>query len=210
MFERFTEETRQVVIKAQGEARQLGHGYIGTEHLLLGLLENESDLPAQALAPAGIDAETVRSVILTRIGRGKETPGRQIPFTTRAKRALELGLREALRLRHKMIRPAHLLLGLLSVEDATAVRMLVDLGVAPETLRMRLLEGLGAPDLEDLRVVQTNVVLTLKPDDELQRLLREAGANALRAQRDEISVDDLLAVLDRDRDAASSHDEEAG
>ncbi len=210
MFERFTEETRQVVIRAQAEARQLDHGYIGTEHLLLGLLENEDELPARVLAPAGVDAETVRSVALARVGRGKEPPGRQIPFTTRAKRVLELGLREALRLRHKMIRPGHLLLGLLSVEDGTAVRILVDLGVVPETLRLRLLEELGAPDLEDLRVVQTNVVLTLKPDEELQHLLRAAGALALRAQRDEISVADLLAVLAERRDAASSQDEEAG
>jgi ATP-dependent Clp protease ATP-binding subunit ClpC len=86
MFERFNEDARQVVVTAQEEARQLDHGYIGTEHMLLGLLESADESPAQALGAFGVDAERVRSEIVKRVGRGKEPPGRQIPSNSASAR----------------------------------------------------------------------------------------------------------------------------
>jgi ATP-dependent Clp protease ATP-binding subunit ClpC len=202
VFERFTEAARQVVVKAQEAARELDHGYIGTEHLLLGLLADVGELPAQVLGPFGVNSERVHAEILTRVGRGKEPPtGAQIPFRPQAKKCLELGLREALTLRHKMIRPGHLLLGLLRVEDGLAFRMLVDLNVSPHAVREVLLERLGGPDPEGdperraTRTVTADVRFTVGPDSQLVRLMRAAGGRAMREARDEFGVADLLAVI---------------
>lgn len=117
MFERFSEASRQVVVHAQEIARELSHAYIGTEHLLLAMILNVEEIPAQVLGSFGVEAETVRTLVIQRVGRGGELTGAQIPFTPRAKKTLELGLREALSLRHNAIRPGHLFLGLLRVEE---------------------------------------------------------------------------------------------
>jgi ATP-dependent Clp protease ATP-binding subunit ClpA len=128
MFERFTDQSRRVVVLAQEEARRLDHNYIGTEHLLLGLLRERRGAAGRALASAEVTVEAVREQVETLVGRGQTAPSGHIPFTGRAKRCLELALREAMKLGHSYIGTGHLLLGLTSVGDGTAVRVLGAVG----------------------------------------------------------------------------------
>jgi ATP-dependent Clp protease ATP-binding subunit ClpC len=139
VFERFTERARQVIVLAQAEARALKHNYIGTEHLLLGLLREEEGLAARVLASFGITLDDVRAEVTRIIGQGDEVEAGQIPFTPRAKKILELSLREALDLGHNYIGTEHLLLGLLREGEGVAVRILLDLGAAPGAIRDELL-----------------------------------------------------------------------
>src|SRR5829696_3245407 len=113
MFERFTDRARRVVVLAQEEARLLDHNYIGTEHILLGLVHEGGGVAAQALTQLGVSLEAVRDQVKEIIGRGAEAPTGHIPFTPRAKKVLELSLREALELGHNYIGTEHILLGLL-------------------------------------------------------------------------------------------------
>src|SRR5262245_41751206 len=113
MFERFTDRARRVVVLAQEEARLLMHNYIGTEHLLLGLIHEGEGVAAKALDALGIELTEVRSRVEEIIGRGSETPSVHIPFTPRSKKVLELSLREALELGHNYIGTEHILLGLI-------------------------------------------------------------------------------------------------
>src|ERR687885_605145 len=122
MFERFTERARQVVVLAQEEARTLKHNYIGTEHILLGLLREEEGLAARVLESLDITVEEVRAQVARIVGQGDEVTTGQIPFTPRAKKVLELALREALSLGHNYIGTEHILLGL--VRENENVRML--------------------------------------------------------------------------------------
>ncbi len=152
MFERFTERARQVVVKAQEEARGLGHDYIGTEHLLLGLLGVEEGLAGQVLESLGVGHERVRAEIerIVGLGEARRAVG-QIPFTPRAKKVLELSLREALGLGHDYIGTEHILLGLLRDAregEGVAARILVELEVDDEQVRAKLVEllpGLATP-----------------------------------------------------------------
>ena len=112
MFERFTEKARQVVVLAQDEAQALGHNYIGTEHLLLGLLREREGLAARVLHSLDVTVEEVRAQVARIVGRGDEVRAGMIPFTPRAKKALELALREAQALGHNYIGTEHVLLGL--------------------------------------------------------------------------------------------------
>ena len=112
MFERFTERARQVLVLAQDESRLLGHNYIGTEHLLLGLLREEEGLAARVLDALGVTVEEVRAQVARRVGRGGEVAIGMIPFTPRAKKALELALREVRSLGQEYIDTEHILLGL--------------------------------------------------------------------------------------------------
>src|SRR4051812_39980465 len=113
MFEQFTDQARRVVVLAQHEARMLNHNYIGTEHLLLGLVDEGGGVAAKALESLGISLEDVRLQVEETIGHGVSTPVGHIPFTPRAKKVLELSLREALQLGHKHIGTEHILLGLI-------------------------------------------------------------------------------------------------
>ena len=117
MFERFTERARQVVVLAQEEARTLKHNYIGTEHILLGLLREEEGLAARVLESLDITVERVRAQVVRIVGSGEEVTSGQIPFTPRAKKVLELALREALSLGHNYIGTEHILLGLVREND---------------------------------------------------------------------------------------------
>jgi len=135
MFERFTERARQVVVLAQDEARELKHEYIGTEHLLLGLLREEEGVAARALAGLGVTLDEVRARVRAAAPAGERAPVGQIPFTPRAKRALELSLREALAHGHNHIGTEHLLLGLTRDEEAIGARILSDLGADAEGVR---------------------------------------------------------------------------
>jgi ATP-dependent Clp protease ATP-binding subunit ClpA len=144
MFERFTERARQVVVMAQDEARALNHNYIGTEHLLLGLLREQEGIAARVLESLHVTIEEVRAQVARIVGPGEEVTTGQIPFTPRAKRVLELGLREALSLGHNYIGTEHLLLGIARENDGVAARILLDLGIDSEAIRnevVRVLSG---------------------------------------------------------------------
>ena len=128
VFERFTERARQVVVLAQEEARVLRHTYIGTEHLLLGLLREEDGIAARVLGALGITLEPVRAEVARIVGPGEEETRGQIPFTPRAKKVLELALREAQALGHNYIGTEHVLLGLVREDSGVAASILLDLG----------------------------------------------------------------------------------
>jgi ATP-dependent Clp protease ATP-binding subunit ClpC len=124
MFERFTTKARQVVVGAQEEARELLHNYIGTEHLLLGLLSVPDGIGARALRELNLGTATVRADVLSIVGRGKEPPSGHIPFTPRAKKCLELALREALSLKHNYIGTEHILLALVREGEGVAAQIM--------------------------------------------------------------------------------------
>jgi ATP-dependent Clp protease ATP-binding subunit ClpC len=144
VFERFTEEARQVVVEAQAAARSLHHGYIGTEHELLGLLAVPETVASRTLVEFGVTAERVRTRVAEVRGLGDAPPTGQIPFTPQAKKTLELGLREALSLGHQFVAPGHLLLGLIAQSDDSATELLAELGAEPEAIRERLVALLAA------------------------------------------------------------------
>lgn len=146
MFERFTDRSRRVIVLAQEEARLLGHAYIGTEHLLLGLLAEGEGVGSKALERLGVDLPKVRDEVERIIGTGGSVPSGHIPFTPRAKQVLELSLRESLRLQHNYIGTEHVLLGLLAEGEGVAAQILVRLGLTPEGVRSTVLELLGNPD----------------------------------------------------------------
>src|SRR5438445_3950840 len=143
MFERFTERARQVVVLAQDEARALSHNYIGTEHLLLGLLREEDGLAAKVLGELGVTLEAIRDQVARIVGQGDEVSSGQIPFTPRAKKVLELALREALALGHNWIGTEHVLLGLARENEGVAARILLDLGVTADRIAETALRLLG-------------------------------------------------------------------
>jgi ATP-dependent Clp protease ATP-binding subunit ClpC len=135
VFQRFTERARQVVVIAQEEARGLTHPAIGTEHLLLALLVEEDGLAGRALGSLGVTADAVREQVARIVGSGEEPAAGQIPFTPRAKKVLELALREALALQHNYIGTEHILLGLVRDGDGVAMRILSDLGAEADGVR---------------------------------------------------------------------------
>src|SRR3984957_3824426 len=124
MFERFTNRARHVVVLAQEEARRLDHNYIGTEHILLGLLGEPESIGGQALSKFGITLDGARDEVAAVVGRGKKAPSGHIPFTPRAKKTLELALREALQLHHNYIGTEHILLGVIREGDGVGTRVL--------------------------------------------------------------------------------------
>ena len=143
MFERFTERARQVVVLAQDESRALGHNYIGTEHLLLGLLREEEGVAARALNSLRITADAAREQVMQIVGSGEETATGQIPFTPRAKKVLELSLKEAKALGQNYVGTGHLLLGIVRENDGVAARVLLDLDADAERVRTAVAEMLG-------------------------------------------------------------------
>ena len=144
MFERFTERARQVVVLAQEEARTLKHNYIGTEHILLGLLREEEGLAARVLESLDITVERVRAQVVRIVGSGEEVTSGQIPFTPRAKKVLELALREALSLGHNYIGTEHILLGLVRENEGVAARILLDFDADSEKIRNEVIRILSA------------------------------------------------------------------
>jgi ATP-dependent Clp protease ATP-binding subunit ClpC len=145
MFERFTERARQVVVLAQDEARALRHNYSGTEHLLLGLLREEEGLAARVLETLGVTLEQSRDQVRAIIGAGEpgEALAGQIPFTPRAKKTLELALREARSLGHQFIGTEHVLLGLVRVGEGVGVEILDALGASPAVVREEVIRSLS-------------------------------------------------------------------
>ncbi len=152
MFERFTDRARRVVVLAQEEARLLNHNYIGTEHILLGLIHEGEGVAAKALESLGISLEAVRSQVEEIIGQGGSSPSGHIPFTPRAKKVLELSLREALQLGHNYIGTEHILLGLIREGEGVAAQVLVKLGADLSRVRQQVIQllsgysGAGSPE----------------------------------------------------------------
>lgn len=143
MFERFTDRARRVVVLAQEEARLLNHNYIGTEHILLGLIHEGEGVAAKALESLGISLEAVRSQVEEIIGQGGSSPSGHIPFTPRAKKVLELSLREALQLGHNYIGTEHILLGLIREGEGVAAQVLVKLGADLSRVRQQVIQLLS-------------------------------------------------------------------
>ena len=143
MFERFTDRARRVVVLAQDEARELNHNYIGTEHILLGLISEGDGVAAKALESMGISLDAVRSEVVDIIGRGSQPPSGHVPFTPRAKKVLEYSLREALQLGHKYIGTEHLLLGLIREGEGVAAQVLVKLGADLPRVRQQVIQLLS-------------------------------------------------------------------
>jgi ATP-dependent Clp protease ATP-binding subunit ClpC len=146
MFERFTDRARQVIVLAQDEARRLGHDWIGTEHILLGLVALGEGVGPRALEDAGISLGAVRQQVEEMVPRGEGTPSGRIRFTPQAKKVLELSLREALQFGHRYIGTEHILLGLLREGQGVAAQVLTRLGADLEGMRQqieRLLNGPG-------------------------------------------------------------------
>ena len=150
MFERFTDRARRVVVLAQEEARMLNHTHIGTEHLLLALIRESGGVAAQALASLGITEESSRQQVEEIVGRGQ--PGQQhghLPFTPRAKKILQLSLREAIALGHGYIGTEHILLGLVREGEGVAMRVLDGLGVDPNRVRQQVIQLVSARRVHD-------------------------------------------------------------
>jgi DNA-binding NarL/FixJ family response regulator len=144
MFERFTDRARRAIVLTQEEARALGHNYIGTEHILLGLVHESGGVAAEALEWLNISVEAVRQEVERIIGRGEVFPTGEVPFTPRAKKVLELSMREALQLGHNYIGTEHILLGLIREGEGVAAQVLQDLGADLDRVRrtvMRLMMG---------------------------------------------------------------------
>jgi Clp amino terminal domain, pathogenicity island component len=151
MFERFTDGARRVVVLAQEEARMLNHDHIGTEHLLLGLIHEGQGVAAEALESLGISLEAVRREVEEITGRGRRAPSGHVPFTARAKTALEQSLREALQLGHSYIGTEHILLGLTREDGGVAAQVLIRLGADLNRVREQVIRLVGGAGLERAR-----------------------------------------------------------
>jgi ATP-dependent Clp protease ATP-binding subunit ClpC len=192
VFERFTDRARRVVVLAQEEARLLNHNYIGTEHLLLGLVHEGEGVAAKALESLGISLEAVRERTEEIIGSGPDAPTGHIPFTPRAKKVLELSLREALQLGHNYIGTEHILLGLVRQGDGVAAQVLARLGAEPDRVRHRVIQLLSGSGTE--APVSTTAERSTTAEGSL--LLDQYGRNVTRAARDGT----LDPVIGRDRE----------
>ena len=149
LFERFTDRARRVVVLAQEEARLLNHNYIGTEHILLGLIHEGEGVAARALESLGINLDSVRQQVVEIIGQGQQAPSGHIPFTPRAKKVLELSLREALQLGHNYIGTEHILLGLIREGEGVAAQVLQKLGADLPKVRQTVIQLLSGVQGED-------------------------------------------------------------
>ena len=143
MFERFTDRARRVVVLAQEESRLLGHNFIGTEHILLGLIQEGDGVAAQVLEELKISLEAVRTRVEETVGRGDASPSGHVPFTPRAKKVLELSLREAMSLGHNYIGTEHILLGLIREGDGVAAQVLRNMGADLDRVRQKVIEVLS-------------------------------------------------------------------
>jgi ATP-dependent Clp protease ATP-binding subunit ClpC len=148
VFEIFTDRARRVVVLAQEDARQLNHNYLGTEHILLGLLHEGEGVAARVLVGFGISFDAVRTQVEDIIGRGETAPSGYIPFTPRAKKVLELSLRESLVLGHNYIGTGHILLGLIREGEGVAAQVLVRLGADLSSVRQQVIETLSSAGAE--------------------------------------------------------------
>jgi ATP-dependent Clp protease ATP-binding subunit ClpC len=201
VFERFTERARRVIVLAQEEARLLNHDYVGTEHLLLGLAHEGQGVAAKALEVLGIRLETLRSQVEEIIGRGQRAPSGHIPFTPRAKKVLELSLRQALELGHDYIGTEHLLLGLIREGEGVAAQVLVKLGADLPRARGQVIELLSGHAGGMEAAARSRLVRMTVPDD-----LREAEEQLAQVRRQKEAAieaeefDRAAGLRDQERD----------
>src|SRR6476469_4892186 len=202
MFERFTDRARRVVVLAQEEARMLNHNYIGTEHILLGLIHEGEGVAAKALESLGIALEGVRQQVEEIIGQGQQAPSGHIPFTPRATKVLALSLREALQLGHNYIGTEHILLGLIREGEGVAAQVLVRRGADLNRVRqqvIQLLHGRAAegpgPGL-DVRLVMVEQQLAAI-ERQLTAIERRIGIRA-----DTSDLDEQIEVARTEKQAA--------
>jgi ATP-dependent Clp protease ATP-binding subunit ClpC len=198
VFERFTDRARRVVVLAQEEARLLNHNYIGTEHILLGLIHEGEGVAAKALESLGISLEAVRSQVEEIIGQGGSSPSGHIPFTPRAKKVLELSLREALQLGHNYIGTEHILLGLIREGEGVAAQVLVKLGADLSRVRqqvIQLLSGYSGPSSEKAGAATGGG--SSETGQSGSAVLDQFGRNLTQLARDK----KLDPVIGRDREA---------
>ena len=210
MFERFTDRARRVVVLAQEEARMLHHNYIGTEHILLGLIGEGEGVAAKALESLGISLEAVRQEVEEIIGRGQQAPPGHIAFTPRAKKVLELALREAQQLGHNYVGTEHILLGLIREGEGVAAQVLVKLGADLERVRQQVIQLLhghqGKQPVDDGRRRGKRARARLM-DDALARIealdRRLAAMERWVGMRPDLDdVDQEIAQVRRDKEAA--------
>jgi ATP-dependent Clp protease ATP-binding subunit ClpA len=189
MFERFTDQARRVVVLAQEEARLLNHNYVGTEHLLLGLIHEGQGVAAEALELLGIRLEAVRAQVEEIVGRGQVAPTGHIPFTPRAKKVLELSLREAKQLGHNYIGTEHILLGLLREGEGVAAHVLVKLGADLSRARGQVIGLLSGDAGTEEAAARTRLVRMTVPDDLLEA--QEQFAEVRREKEAAINAEDF-------------------
>src|SRR6266576_895845 len=200
MFERFTDRARRVVVLAQEEARMLNHNYIGTEHILLGLIQEGEGVAAKALESLGISLEAVRQQVEEIIGQGQQAPSGHIPFTPRAKKVLELSLREALQLGHNYIGTEHILLGLIREGEGVAAQVLVKLGADLNKVRQQVIQLLNGYQAKE----PAGTASEATPSTSL--VLDQFGRNLTQAAREnkldpvigrETEIERVMTVLSR-------------
>ncbi len=213
MFERFTERARQVVVLAQEEARALRHNYIGTEHILLGLLREEAGVGAAVLQSLGVSIGDARAHVVRLVGSGEEVATGQIPFTPRAKKTLEIANREALSLGHNYIGTEHILLALARANEGVAARVLSAFDADPEGIRQAVSSLLpaseGGSHASVAMVSSSQLRFAVTPNRELRRVLMAAAGRALTDERSEFGLDDLLAAIAARGDGQKSKQGEA-
>jgi ATP-dependent Clp protease ATP-binding subunit ClpA len=220
MFQKFTDRARRVVVLAQDEARTLNHDYIGTEHILLGLIREGDGLAAKALKSLGISLEAVRREVEETVGQGPEAPSPgHIPFTAGAKKVLELSLREALQLAHSYIGTEHILLALIREGDGVAAQVLVRLGADLNRVRLQVVQLLHRSDaLTGTRTAESRLAaieqwVGITPDTaDLDRQIgqaHDARAAAVAAQNHDLAA----SLRDREKELlaerASRHEQRA-
>ena len=215
MFERFTDRARRVVVLAQEEARPLNHGYVGTEHILLGLIREGEGVAAKALESLGISLAAVRQQVEEIIGQGQQAPTGEIPFTPRAKKVLELALREARQLGHNYIGTEHILLGLIREGEGVAAQVLVRLGADLNRVRQQVIQllhgyqgkeaeaaGVGPPGRagpQDRRLLSQLLDRVAAMESRLSAIEQRVGTGP-----DTRELEQQIDQARRDRDAAVS------
>ncbi len=182
MFERFTAKATQVIILAQQEGRLMGHNFVGTEQILLGLIAEDTGIAAKVLKSAGIKLDDARREVEKIIGHGDGTGGLEIPFTPRAKFVLDYALQESRRLRHHYIGTEHLLLGSLRVTDGVAVQVLQILGVDIENLREQVLKEIMPSGIDPLLMASSSPSRTDRNDDFLSESPADFTSGAISAR----------------------------
>lgn len=187
IFERFTERARQVVVLAQDEARKLKHNYIGTEHILLGLIREDEGLGSRVLEEFEVTGDKVRAYLVDKIGVGDEIHTGQLPFTPRAKKILELALREALSLGHNYIGTEHILLGLIREQGGAAYLYLESVGATSEKIRSSIIRMLSGPNAR-----------TIEPEEQIKRAVKSIRKGLQEAER---GLNTLEALLEKDMPA---------
>ena len=199
MFERFTDRARRVVVLAQEESRLLNHNYIGTEHILLGLIHEGQGVAAKALEAMDVSLEEVRSTVQEMIGQGEAESSGHIPFTPRAKKVLELSLREALQLGHNYIGTEHILLGLVREGEGVAAQVLVKLGADLNRVRQQVVELLqsytGEANPESLGGAGGWAQTTPLLNEDSAQVMDKARRMAGRIGHDEVQPSDILLGL---------------